>query len=99
MSREDGGYIAVRNALAEELGVHPSVLEAEANAKRKSIADLTVTSDGSYTVLGIDRFDDEHWVHQRYAGSDAKEQALSEARKLTAEGMKTVQLPLQEKNI
>ncbi len=85
-SREDDtGYIAVRNALAEELGLHPSVLEAEREAKRTSIADLTVNADGSYTVLGIDRFDDEFWVERKYTGRNARNRALAQARTLTAE--------------
>lgn len=90
MSGKDGsvGHVAIRNARAEELGVDPSILEAESRARRQSITDVTVTADGSFTVLGIDRFDDEHWIHQRYRGSNAHEEALFEARRLTAEGMK-----------
>ncbi len=88
IGREDVGYIAVRNALAKERGIHPNVLEKESRAKRKSIDDLTVTADGSYTVLEIDRFAGDHRVHQRYVGSNAHVEALSEARRLTAEGMK-----------
>ena len=83
------GYVAIRNALAEELGIHPSVLEAESRAKRQSITDLTVNADGRYTVLAIDRFAGEHWVHNSYRGSNARGQALSEARELTREGMKS----------
>ena len=88
LSREDVGYVAIRNALAEELGVKPSDLEAEAQARRDSVTNLIVNSEGAYTILGIDRFDNEHWVHEKYRGSDAKNKALFEARKLTKEGMR-----------
>lgn len=52
--------------------------------ERNRVAQMRISDNKMYGVLGIDKFSNEDWMHGEYATA---EEALAEARKLTREAM------------
>ncbi len=64
----------------------PSFLPADVNYSilktRNEVEDLVANPDGKFRVLGVDRFDNSHWVSGEF---DTPEEALVFARDQTLE--------------
>ena len=90
MAEKDGLSQEHRDILervAEESGSKIERLIAQHKAKVIKIMKMRKSDNGKYRVLGVDKYDGEHWLHGEY---ETAEQAVAEARRLTKDDMDLV---------
>lgn len=80
MDKLNPDQLKILGLYAAESGIPPDDLLDSLSKRRKEVIELTTSKEGKYTVLAVDRFDDNYWVHDRY---DTSEEALRIACELT----------------
>lgn len=78
----DLATLRLAKLVANERGVPVDDLLKELEAKIERTSELRKSRTGKYSVIGLDKFDNEDWVHGEY---DTAKEAVEEARKRTKE--------------
>jgi hypothetical protein len=76
--------------VSKESGIPPKQLLDGLEANVQRVARMRKSDAGKFTVIGIDKFDGEDWIHRTY---DTADEAITEARKKTKAAMKSASDP------